>query len=29
VLFIEKAAAKGIGYDLQNYRVELDASRAA
>jgi hypothetical protein len=25
--FIEKAAAKGIGYDLQNYRVELDASR--
>lgn len=27
--FIEKAAAKGIGYDLQNYRVELDASRAA
>lgn len=27
--FIEKATAKGIGYDLQNYRVELDASRAA
>lgn len=27
--FIEKAAGKGIGYDLQNYRVELDASRAA
>lgn len=27
--FIKKSAAKGIGYDMQNYRVELDASRAA
>lgn len=25
--FIEKAVAKGIGYDLHNYRVELDTSR--
>lgn len=27
--FIEKAAAKGVGYDLENYRVEVDLSRTA
>lgn len=25
--FVETAASKGIGYDLENYRVELDATR--
>ena len=26
--FVERAADKGIGYDLTNYRVELDAARS-